>query len=90
MYVAPGEMWVANPPENADLSGLEIRKFHGEKYLKFTTLFKSGMSELEENCYNIYMDGDYNRADGQLIMEYEGITDDLNDRMKFWLYYPLR
>lgn len=90
MYDAPTELWVANPPEGADLSGLEIKKFPGGKYLRFTTLFKSGMSELEENCYNIYMDGDYDRVDGQLIIEYQGITDDLNDRMKYWLYYPLQ
>ena len=47
MYDAPTEIWVADPPEGADLSGLEIRKFSGGKYLKFTTLFKSGMSEVE-------------------------------------------
>ena len=90
MYEAPTEIWVTNPPEGADLSGLEIRNFSGGKYLKFTTLFKSATSELEENCYNIYMDGGYDRADGQLIMEYQSISDDLNDRMKHWLYYPLR
>ncbi len=90
MYDAPTEIWVANPPEGADLSGLEIRNFSGGKYLKFTTLFKSGMSELEENCYNIYMEGDYDRADRQLIMEFQGITDNMNDNTKFWLYYPLK
>jgi hypothetical protein len=90
MYDAPTEIWVFNPPEGADLSGLEIKKFTGGKYLKFTTLFKSGMSELEENCYSIYRDGDYDRANGQLIMEYQGISDDMNDRMKFWIYYPLK
>jgi AraC-like DNA-binding protein/DNA gyrase inhibitor GyrI len=90
MYEVPTEIWVANPPEGTDLSGLEIRKFSGGKYLKFTTLFKSGTSELEENCYKIYMHGGYDRADRQLIMEYQGISDDLNDRMKHWLYYPLK
>lgn len=54
MYDAPVEIWVTNPPESADLSRMEISKFPGGKYLKFTTLFKSGMSELEEYCYDIY------------------------------------
>ena len=90
MYDAPVELWVANPPEGADVSGLDMRTFPGGKYLKFTTLFKSGTSELEENCYRLYMDGDYERDDRPLIIEYEGIADDLTDRMKFRLYYPLK
>ena len=90
MYNAPVEMWVTNPPEGADLSGLEMRTFPGGNYLKFTTLFKAGMSELTENCYGIYMNGDYDRDDRQLVVEYEGISDDLGDREKFWLYYPLK
>lgn len=90
MYDAPVEIWVTNPPKGADLSGLDIRKFSGGKYLKFTTLFKSGMSELEENCYKIYMEGNYNRDDRKLVIEYEGMSDELGDRMKFWLYYPLQ
>jgi len=89
MYAAPTEMWVANPPEGANLSGLEIRKFPGGKYLKFASLFKSAESEFTENCYNIYMDGDYDRADGPFIWEYQGMND-LNDRMKLLLYYPLQ
>ena len=90
MYGAPVEIWVTDPPEGADLTGLDIRKFPGGRYLKFTTHFKSGTSELEENCYNIYMDGDYERDRRPLVIEYEGIAEDLSDRMKFWLYYPLK
>ena len=89
MYDAPVEIWVTNPPEGAHLTGFEIRKFPGGKYLKFMTSFKSAMSDLE-NCYTLYMEGAYDRDDRQLVIEYEGIADDLNDRMKFWLYYPLK
>jgi len=90
MYAAPTEFWVTNPPENAELTGLELKNFPGGRYLAFTTLFKSAQSELEENCYDIYMNGGYDRADRPLIMQFQGMTDNMNDRTKFWLYYPLR
>ena len=90
MYDSPVEIWVTDPPEGVDLSKLDIRKFYGGRYLKFTTLFKSAMSELEDNCYKIYMNGDYTKLKEKLFIEYQGMNDNLNDRMKFWIYYPLR
>jgi len=86
----PAELWITNPPDGVDLSNLDIRKFSGGKYLKFLTEFTSLNSELEENCYNLYMQGDYDRKKGKLIIEYTGISDDWNKRTLTCLYYPLK
>ena len=86
----PAELLVTNPPVNADLNGLNIQKFPVKKYLKFLTEFTSLNSELEENCYGLYMQGNYDRADGKLLIEYKGITYDWNDRTLICLYYPLK
>lgn len=86
----PAKLLVTNPPDNADLTGLDIRTFPVKKYLKFSTEFTSLNSELEENCYGLYMQGDYDRAEGGLLIEYRGITDDWNDRTLICLYYPLK
>ena len=89
MYVGPSEILVSDPPAGADLTGLEIKELAGRRYLRFLTHFKLGTSELEQNCYRAYMEGAYERRDGQLVIEYEGLNDDLGDRMRYWLYYPL-
>lgn len=86
----PAELYITNPPDGADLNGLEIRKISGGKYLKFLTEFTSLNSELEENCYNLYTQGGYEKAEGKLIIEYKGITSDWNNRTLTCLYYPLK
>ena len=89
-WEVPAELIITNPPNEADLDGLVIKKIPSGRYLKFTTEFTSLNSELEENCYNIYAQGDYEKSDGKLIIEYMGISKDWNKRTLSCLYYPLK
>lgn len=86
----PAELLITNPPDGANLDSLDIRQFSGGKYLKFLTEFTSLNSELEEDCYNLYMQSGYEREKGKLIIEYTGITYDWNKRTLTCLYYPIK
>lgn len=86
---ASGEIWVTNPPAGADVSGVDIQRFAGGNFMRFKTEYTSLNSELEENCYQLYQQSSYKKANGPLLIEYSGMTDEWNKRTLTCLYYPI-